>query len=64
MDNYLFFSSLELIDYFLNNLQRKYEDPDERIFEMARVFMAKKDFALKTFTLFSVMVKISNSVKK
>ncbi len=57
-DNYLFFSSLELIDYFCNNLAEKdVKTQAKRIFEMARVFMDKKDFKLNDIYSILVMVR-------
>jgi 2-iminobutanoate/2-iminopropanoate deaminase len=57
-DNYLFFSSLELIDYFCNNLVEKdIKTQTKRIFEMARVFMGKKDFCLEDIYSILVMVR-------
>lgn len=59
MDNYLFFSSLELIDYFVNNLAEKdIRTQTKRIFEMARVFMGKKDFKLED--IYSVLIMVRN----
>lgn len=57
-DNYLFFSSLELIDFFCNNLAGKdIKTQAKRIFEMARVFMGKKDFVLEDIYSILVMVR-------
>lgn len=57
-DNYLFFSSLELIDFFCNNLAEKdIKTQAKRIFEMARVFMDKKDFTLEDIYSMLVMVR-------
>ncbi len=60
MDNkdYLFFSSLELIDYFCNNLADKnIKTQVKRIFEMARVFMKKKEFVFEDIYSILVMVR-------
>ncbi|WP_368293706.1 RidA family protein [Dehalobacter sp. TBBPA1] len=58
-NNYLFFSSLELIDYFVNNLADKdIKTQTKRIFEMARVFMRKKDFKLED--IYSVLIMVRN----
>lgn len=58
-DNYLFFSSLELIDYFVNNLADKdIRTQMKRILEMARVFMRKKDFKLED--IYSVLIMVRN----
>lgn len=47
-DNYLFFSSTDLIDFFMNNLADKdIKTQTKRIFEMARVFMSRKGFELE-----------------
>jgi|GEM_PF-6464960 Putative translation initiation inhibitor, yjgF family len=58
-DNYLFFSSLELIDYFVNNLADKdIRTQTKRILEMARVLMRKKDFKLED--IYSVLIMVRN----
>lgn len=60
-DNYLYFSSVELIEYFRNNLAEKdIKTQTRRIFEMARVYMAKKDFALEDIYSILVLVKDMN----
>ena len=61
-DNYLFFSSLELIDYFKNNLAGKdIKTQVKRILEMARVFIEKKEFSMDDIYSVLVMVRdISN----
>ena len=57
-DNYLFFSSLELIEYFVNNLAEKdIKTQTKRIFEMARVYMNKKEFCLEDIYSILVMVR-------
>lgn len=62
-DNYLFFSSLELIDYFKNNLAEKdIKIQVKRILEMARVFMEKKEFSLDD--LYSVLVMVRDISKR
>jgi 2-iminobutanoate/2-iminopropanoate deaminase len=60
-DNYLFFSSLELIDYFFNNIAEKdIKTQTKRILEMAKVFMRKKDFELEDIYSILVMVRDIN----
>ncbi|HHV64815.1 MAG TPA: hypothetical protein GXX46_07075 [Peptococcaceae bacterium] len=57
-DNYLFFSSEELIHYFVNNLAEKdLKTQAKRIMEMARVFMAKKGFDLEDIYSLLVMLR-------
>jgi len=57
-EKYLFFSSLELIEYFCNNLAEKdIATQTKRIFEMARVYMRKKDYVLEDVYSLLVMVK-------
>ncbi|ADY54634.1 Endoribonuclease L-PSP [Syntrophobotulus glycolicus DSM 8271] len=60
-DNYLFFSSIELMEYFLNNVSEKdLKTQTKRIFEMARVYMAKKDFEIEdVYSVFIMMKDIS-----
>lgn len=57
-ENYLFFSSQDMIEYFLNNLTGKdMKTQAKRILEMARVFMAKKGFELSDIYSIFVMVR-------
>lgn len=60
-DKYLYFSSQELISYFMNNIKEKdIKTQCKRILEMARVFMAKKDFRLEDIYSVAVMVRDIN----
>lgn len=64
-DNYLFFSSLELIDYFVNNLADKdIRTQTKRILEMARVLMRKKILSWKIFIQYSLWLEISDLVPR
>jgi len=57
-DKYLFISSSDLIEFFLNNLGEKdIKTQTKRIFEMARVFLNKKSFSLEDVYSVFVMVK-------
>lgn len=58
LDKYLYFSSQELMAYFRNNVKEKdIKTQCRRIFEMARVFMAKKDFGFEDLYSIAVMVR-------
>lgn len=60
-ENYLFFSSIELIEFFLNNLiDKDIKTQTKRIFEMARIFMNKKGFELGNIYSILVMVRDIN----
>lgn len=60
-EDYLFFSSLELIQYFINNLAEKdIKTQTKRIFEMARVYMNKKKFCIEDIYSILVMVRDMN----
>ncbi|MGI6451063.1 MAG: RidA family protein [Desulfitobacteriia bacterium] len=57
-DNYLFFSSEDLIHYFMNNLAEKdLKTQTKRIMEMAKVFMAKKGYDLEDIYSLLVMLR-------
>jgi len=57
-DKYLFFSSQELIDYFMNNLKEKdIKTQCKRIFEMARVLLNKKKFKFNQIYSLLIMVR-------
>jgi 2-iminobutanoate/2-iminopropanoate deaminase len=61
-DQYLFFSSQDLIDYFHNNLAEKdLKTQTKRILEMARAFIAMKEFELEDIYSVVVMVRDSNA---
>lgn len=60
-DKYLFFSSLELIEFFRNNLADKdIKTQVKRILEMARVFMLRKDFVLDDIYSILIMLRDMN----
>lgn len=57
LDHYLFFSSLELIQFFYNNLvEKNIKVQTKRIFEMARVFMTRKNFEFED--IYSVLIMV------
>jgi len=58
LEKYLFFSSQDLIDYFMNNLRDKdIKTQCKREFEMARVLMSKKKFKFEELYSMVVMVR-------
>jgi len=62
-ENYLYFSSSDLISYFYNNLSEKdFKTQLKRIMEMARVYIAKKEFTLED--IYSVLVFVKDIKKR
>jgi 2-iminobutanoate/2-iminopropanoate deaminase len=63
-EDYLYFSSIELMEYFINNLTEKdIKTQAKRIFEMARVYMKKKEFELEDIYSVLVMMKNINDIE-
>lgn len=62
-EDYLYFSSIELLEYFINNVAEKdIKTQVKRIFEMARVYMKKKEFEFEDVYSVLVMMKDINEI--